>query len=93
MNDICINRHQGNPQSQFANKKVMKQKDRQFIVDYLTQNGKSYSKRIARAMNKQLNQISGRLSELKAEGIIEGTDEVVEGCQVYQLVKQQSLFQ
>ena len=92
MDDICINRHQGNPQSKEANRKVLKLKDRKFIVDYLTKNGKAYSKQLARAMEKQLNQISGRISELKADGIIEGTEEIIEGCQVYRLVKQQSLF-
>ena len=61
MEDICKNKHRGNEQSITANEKVLKKKDRNFILEYLEKNGEGYSKNLARAMNKQLNQISGRL--------------------------------
>ena len=93
--DICINKHKGNEQSKAANKTVRKQKDKNFIFDYIQQHGSGYSKEIARVMQKGLNTISGRFSELKEEGLIEparnsqGEEYTLEGCKVYQIVKQQ----
>ena len=89
MEDICKNKHRGNEQSITANEKVLKKKDRNFILEYLEKNGEGYSKNLARAMNKQLNQISGRLSELKADGLIEATGLISEGCMNYTLAKKQ----
>lgn len=89
MNDICINRHQGNAQSLIANKRVQKERDRATVLAIIIKTGKSHSKEIARLMNKQLNQISGRISELKANEIIEETGERIDGCAVYRLKNQQ----
>ncbi len=89
MDDICINRHQGNAQSLTANKRVRKERDRALVLEFIIKSGKAYSKQIARAMGKQLNQISGRISELKASEIIEETEERQEGCAVYKLKNNQ----
>lgn len=94
MNDICQNRHRGNSRSNAVNpSEDSKINDRTFIVNYLKKNGTTYSKEIARLMGKQLNQVSGRFSELKKDNIIEATDEVKEGCSVYKLMeKELTLF-
>lgn len=89
MDDICLNRHQGNVQSLIANKRVQKERDRALVLAYIIKTGSAYSKQIARAMGKQLNQISGRISELKASEIIEETGERAEGCAVYRLKEMQ----
>lgn len=90
MNDICINRHKGNSESKVANKKVKKEIDRQEVYHIIGEKGCSYSKEIARLMNKQLNQISGRISELKEMNLIEpdvifGMEYLKEGCKVYRI--------
>ncbi len=93
MKDICKNRHRGNLQSIIANTKVDKIKDRLKVYELIVSLKKPYSKYIARMMGKQLNCISGRLSELKRDEIIEVTGETIEGCSVYQLKgKQLRLF-
>lgn len=89
MDDICINRHQGNAQSFIANKRVQKERDSALVLAFIIKSGRAYSKQIARAMGKQLNQISGRISELKASEIIEETGERKEGCAVYKLKNNQ----
>ena len=83
--DICANKHGGNEQSEAANERVDKQKDRAFVLNFIKENGTGYSKQIARAMNKPLNCISGRLTELKADGEIVSTGTKWEGCEVYEL--------
>lgn len=83
--DICQNRHGGNTQSIAANKKVGKMRDRAKIIEFLKANGKGYSKQIARNLDKPLNTLSGRFSELLRDGVIERTGEVVEGCAVLRL--------
>lgn len=92
MDDICLNRHQGNAQSLLANKRVNKERDRALVLECIIKYGKAYSKQIARAMGKQLNQISGRISELKASEIIEETGERAEGCAIYRLKENQLKF-
>ena len=89
LDDICINRHQGNAQSLEANKRVQKERDRATVLAIIIKAGRTHSKQIARIMNKQLNQISGRISELKASDIIEETGEKIEGCAVYKLKEAQ----
>jgi len=83
--DICQNKHQGNPQSEVANRKVRKAKDRQYIIDYLKKNKFGTSKGIANVMGKQLNTVSGRFSELKADNIICETGDKLNGCAIYKL--------
>lgn len=89
MDDICINRHQGNEQSRAANLRVNKERDRATVLAIIIKSGKSHSKEIANLMGKQLNQISGRISELKASDVIEETGERINGCAVYRLKNQQ----
>lgn len=83
--DVCANKHNFNEQSVEANKKVNKEIDRQRIINFLTSNGNGYSKQIARYMNKELHKISGRLSELKLDGVIADTGLRQEGCAIYKL--------
>lgn len=95
MNDICINKHQGNEQSKVANRKVRKEKDRNFIFDFIQKNGTGYLKQLAREMHKERNCISGRFSELKEQGMIEpaldsnGFEYTIEGCKVYRVTDNQ----
>ena len=92
MTDICMNRHKNNPQSLAANKRVNREHDRKRILEFLAQRGRSYSKQIAEALGKPLHTISGRLSELKEEQIIEETGNKLEGCAELKLVNQQLTF-
>lgn len=85
LKDICINRHQGNEQSLAANKLVNKERDRTLVLQVVMKYGKIHSKEIARILGKQLHQVSGRLSELKASNLIEDSGERIEGCSVLQL--------
>lgn len=85
MDDICINRHQGNEQSITANQRANKELDRQTVLNFIVKHGRGYSKQIARYMGKPLNCISGRISELKADEVIEDTGDRAEGCAIYQL--------
>ena len=88
--DITSNKHKGNPQSELAFKKVRKEKDRNYILNYIEENGTGYLKQLARVMGKEKNEISGRFSESKRDGLIEpvinkfGEKVTIEGCQVYQ---------
>ena len=78
--DICANRHRGNAASRAANRRVAKSEDRELVLGIIKSKGITYSKEIAAIMEKPLHTISGRLSELKALGLIEDTGERVEGC-------------
>lgn len=80
--DICSNRHKGSPTSKAANLRVDKDRDRERVLAIIRRDGRTYSKAIAREMDKALNQISGRLSELKAANVITETKERREGCAV-----------
>lgn len=91
--DICKNKHHHNPQSNAANQKVNKLYDRQRVLDIIKDSDGITSKEIARRLNKQLHQVSGRLSELKADEIISETGLKREGCAVYTVTpKQMRLF-
>lgn len=90
--DICFNRHGGNEQSITANRLADKDNDRALILKFITDHKTAYSKQVARYLGKQLNQISGRLSELKADNLIVETDERKEGCAVYKIRDSWSLF-
>jgi hypothetical protein len=90
--DICSNRHNGNEQSEEANHKVCKEVDREFIYVFIEQHKIGYSKQLARVMNKGLNCISGRFSELKEDNRIVDTGERKEGCAVYRIKDVWDLF-
>jgi hypothetical protein len=90
--DICYNKHQGNEQSTTANKQVQKENDRAKIVKYFQEFSTGTLKEVANHLDKQLNQISGRFTELKADEIIEpdlfyGEKHTRNGCLVYRLKK------
>lgn len=76
-NDICQNRHQGNSESMAANPpSTIKLRDRTRVYELLKHNEKfwpgegSTSKEIALKMDRRLNCISGRISELKQAGLL-----------------------
>ena len=89
MSDISINKHGGNQQSNIANLKANKIVDRRIILEYIKENGTGYSKQLSRFMNKGMNRISGRFSELKANNLIEDTGLTEEGCTVYRLKRKE----
>jgi predicted transcriptional regulator len=89
MNDICRSRHRDNKESRDANPAGVVKKQVQKVVLSLLQI-KSHgmtSKEIADVLDRPLNAISGRISELKALGLVEPTGERKEGCAVLRLVK------
>ena len=90
--DICKNRHLGNEQSETANHKCNKDSDRQRVLEYFEKHDNGTSKEIARYLGKQLNCISGRLTELRADNLIKALGITREGCQVYYLRNKWSLF-
>lgn len=65
--DPCENRHKGNPQSVAAHVQILHTKEESYrrIMEVLHVQGPSTSKEIAAALNKQLNCVSPRLSEMK----------------------------
>ncbi|MDQ3748033.1 MAG: hypothetical protein M3367_03295 [Acidobacteriota bacterium] len=85
--DICENRHLNNAQSVEANRRASGTKlaDREIIIRFLKLKGTGHAKQFALFLNKQLNAVSPRCSELLRDGIIERTGEVAEGCAIYQL--------
>jgi DNA-binding transcriptional ArsR family regulator len=90
MNDICRNRHRDNKESRDANPSDESKKDKyKTILDLLEIYSACglTSKEISGLTDKSLNAISGRLSELKAMGLIEPTGERREGAAVLRLVK------
>lgn len=90
--DICSNRHQQNAQSKEANKKVHKEVDRLRVLTIIREQGQATSKQIASIMGKQLNQISGRISELKSDAIIEETGARKDGCALLKVASKQLHF-
>ena len=76
-NDICQNRHKGNVNSIRVNPSPkFKERDRVRVYEVIQHNEKhwpgegSTSKEIASKMNRRLNCISGRISELKQAGLV-----------------------
>ena len=71
MNDICENKHKQNAESIAANPiKEKKQKDRFRVLEIVVDNEGVTSKEIAYIMERPLNCISGRITELKKSGHI-----------------------
>jgi hypothetical protein len=85
--DICVNRHKGNAASVEANKRTDKARDRETILNYFRCRGRSYLKEVERNTGIGKTTVSGRLSELKADGILRETDVRKEGCCVLEIVK------
>jgi predicted HTH transcriptional regulator len=90
--DICSNKHNQNAQSKEANKKVNKAVDKLRVLTILREQGQATSKQIAEIMNKQLHQISGRISELKSDAIIEETGSRKDGCALLKVASKQLHF-
>lgn len=83
--DVCFSRHKGSPESVDANKRVDKTKGQQEVLTLLSRGAWLTSKEIAALLNKPLNAVSGRLSELRAMGKIEKTGERRCGAAVLRL--------
>lgn len=82
--DVCRRRHGGNAQSEAANAKVAPAKKgmRVAILAALAASDGLTLKELAKQFNKQLNQISGRVTELLADRLIERTSAERDGCAV-----------
>jgi len=74
-----------NEQSLQANKTVRRYKDQKVVLETIQELGNATLKDVAHLMGKQLNQISGRFTELKRTGEIEPTGETKDGCMIYKL--------
>jgi len=94
--DICKNKHKGNAESNAAfatieSKITQGQDDVLFALQclyrksYCTQDGFT-SKEIADWLEKPLHKISGRITELKAKGLIKQSGRR-DGCAVYQVTQ------
>ena len=84
--DVTASRHKGNQQSREANKKVAPYKAsmRERIRVWIAARGWDGStlKEICQGFDKVPNEISGRLSELKAEEVIFNSGRRRDGCAV-----------
>ena len=70
-NDICQERHRSNSESMAANpSSIIKQRDRMRVNEIIKRSRGITSKEIAEQMNRRLNCISGRISELKQAGLV-----------------------
>jgi len=71
LDDICQKRHRGNIESMAANPpSIIKQRDRAKVYEIIKRSSGIISKEIAEQMNRRLNCISGRISELKQADLI-----------------------
>lgn len=80
VDDITANKHHSHPASVAANETVDKSRDRKRVLDFIRLRGVTHSKEIARGLDKPLNLVSGRISELKKAGVIQETGEREDGC-------------
>tara|TARA_B100000686_G_scaffold354426_1_gene464605 strand:- start:3031 stop:3387 length:357 start_codon:yes stop_codon:yes gene_type:complete len=70
--DICANRHNGNAESINADPaESIKTRSRREVFRLINQHDGITSKEIAKQMGRRLNCISGRISELKKQGLVE----------------------
>lgn len=87
--DININRHGSDPQSNAANVRAApgKVKVRSQVIGALYIAGRTglTLKDICALLKRQPHQVSGRITELKALGLIERTGGVYDGCSAYRL--------
>lgn len=93
--DICVNRHGHNPQSEAANRRVqpMKSTMRTKILAYLQAVEEATCEDIVRALDMKLQSVSARVSELKAEKMIEETGYKRFGYALLRPTIQQRIFQ
>lgn len=94
--DICISRHRDSVASNEANARLRtsKSQDRAAVWALAVKLGEFTSKELAVQLDKPLNAISGRISELKSLGLIRETEYRRSGCAVLRAVRngQPSLF-
>ena len=93
--DVCKNRHKMSETSVEANLRAENTKThwQAEVLKFAELYGKDgfTLKDVCRALDKPLNALSGRLSEVKALGLIEPIEgERREGCQVYQLTNERA---
>lgn len=89
--DVCAAKHQANPESTAANTRVNKSAARQEVYDALVRWGDMTCKEIAQRLGKPMHKVSGRLTELKALGMVAPTDEVRDGGRVMRAVREGTL--
>jgi hypothetical protein len=87
--DITKNRHRNSPTSNDAYKRIKGTKQEMWdaIVAFGIQVGGFTSKEFAEHVGKNLNEVSGRLSEAKAMDLIVETKERRNGCAVLRVVR------
>ena len=96
--DISARKHKGNPNSQdaFQKARVTRAERQKQVLDALRFNGPQTVREIQTTIqglfNKEivLHSLSGRISELKAEGYIYATGARRDGCGVVALVPQEA---
>ena len=93
--DVCISRHRGNPESVAANLRAEPNKTemQERIWAYVRFVGTATSKEIADAVSKPINCVSGRISELRAKGMLEATGTRRDGCAVLRAVEEHERIQ
>ena len=86
--DICENKHQGNAESVQANRRVAssKVKSQQAILEILREYGALTCKEIAIARDVPMHSVSGRITELKEQGLVRPTDLIRDGGRVVEIV-------
>jgi hypothetical protein len=77
--DVCSSRHRGSPTSEDANDELgphAKAHLRELVLDVLRMRGTfgGTTEEVARHLNMQVHSISGRMSELKRDGLAIETD-------------------
>jgi hypothetical protein len=72
LDDICRNRHGGNPESEAANESTDKDRGRNLIIEWLSKVGRvgETSDRMAELLNLPTQTCSARCSELKRDGTV-----------------------
>ena len=86
--DVCSNKHGGNAQSVQANRKVSstKVKSQQLVLEVLRQYGPLTCKEIAAQMDVEMHTVSGRITELKEQGLVRSTAVCRDGGRVVEIV-------
>lgn len=81
--DICENRHRGSETSVEANPtEEAKRESHQQIIALCRETGRVWLKSVCRALGKEKNEVSGRLSELKEMGVLMPSGDREEKCAV-----------
>lgn len=87
--DICARKHRNSPTSIAANTRANKTKprDRMRVLDFaIRSGGRIWLKQVERELGMLRNTVSARLADLQQAGMLEKTDDRMEGCAVLKLV-------